>query len=89
MRNLSNNGVMVNTAVLHPNEVEVFYGDQNGRIRIWDLRNNAIREDLFDDAERIGIRTLCISKDASKLFAGNSAGICYIWNSNNGEEYIP
>lgn len=31
-----------------------------------------------------------ISSDASKLIAGNSAGICYIWTSaNQGEEFVP
>ena len=28
MRNFSNNGIMVNTAVLNPNQVEVIFGDQ-------------------------------------------------------------
>jgi G protein beta subunit-like protein len=37
MRNFNNNGVMVNCAVLHPNQVEIIFGDQSGRIRIWDL----------------------------------------------------
>ena len=34
------NGAMVNSAVLHPNQVDVYFGDQNGRIRIWDLTTN-------------------------------------------------
>jgi WD40 repeat protein len=80
MRNISNNGIMVNTGFLHPNGIEVYFGDQSGRIRIWDLRNNLIRE-LFDDPEDIAIRSLCISNNASKLIAGTSAGICYIWSS--------
>ena len=30
-----------------------------------------------------------MAHDASKLIAGNSAGICYIWSSQNGEEFTP
>ena len=88
MRNLSNNGIMVNAAVLNPNQVEVIFGDQSGRIRIWDLTTNTTRE-LFEDQEEIGIRSLCIANNSSKLVAGNSAGICYIWNSSNGEDFVP
>ena len=88
MRNLSNNGIMVNCAVLNPNQVEVVFGDQSGKIKIWDLTTNTTR-DLFEDQEEIGIRSLCIANNSSKLVAGNSAGICYIWNSQNGEDFQP
>lgn len=88
MRNFSNNGIMVNTAILHPNQVEIYFGDQSGRIWVWDLTTNSVKEH-FDDAENIGIRTLAITSDASKLVAGNSAGICYIWSSTNGDDFVP
>ena len=44
MRNFNNNGVMVNCAVLHPNQVEIIFGDQSGRIRVWDLTTNTTRD---------------------------------------------
>ena len=88
MRNCTNNGVMVNAAILHPNQVEVFFGDQSGRIRIWDLTTNSVR-DFFEDSENIGIRSLVMASDASKLVAGNSAGFCYIWSSTNGDDFTP
>ena len=44
MRNFDNGGVMVNCAVLHPNQVEIIFGDQSGRIRIWDLQTNTARD---------------------------------------------
>ena len=77
-------GAIINTAFLHPNQVEVFIGDQNGLIRIWDLAANNTR-DLLDDKESIGIRSLTISSDGSKLVAANSVGICFVWTSVNSE----
>ena len=77
-------GAIINTAFLHPNQVEVFIGDQNGIIRIWDLAANNTR-DLLDDKESIGIRSLTISSDGSKLVAANSVGICFVWTSVNSE----
>ena len=29
---------MVNCAVLHPNEIEIIFGDQNGDVKVWDLQ---------------------------------------------------
>ena len=46
-------------------------------------------KDLFDDTEDIGIRSLAISAKANKLVAGNSAGVVYIWTSEDGEEFVP
>ena len=37
-RQYDNGGVMINCAVLHPNEVEIIFGDQNGEIKVWDLQ---------------------------------------------------
>jgi target of rapamycin complex subunit LST8 len=33
----------LNSAVLHPNEIEIFTGDQNGCLKGWDLRTNTCR----------------------------------------------
>jgi WD40 repeat protein len=68
--------------------VDIIFGDQSGRIRIWNLNTNSVK-DLFDDTEDIGIRSLAISAKATKLVAGNSAGVCYIWTSEDGEEFVP
>mmetsp|Transcript_94730 Transcript_94730/g.130473 ORF Transcript_94730/g.130473 Transcript_94730/m.130473 type:complete len:128 (+) Transcript_94730:338-721(+) len=88
MRNFDNSGIMVNCAVLHPNQGEIIFGDQSGRVRIWDLTTNEAH-DLYDDCDDIAIRSIAISKNATKLVAGNAEGICYIWSSVNGEEFVP
>ena len=77
---------MVNCAVLHPNQVEIIFGDQSGRIRIWDLQTNTARD--LKDQDDVGIRSIVIASDASKLVAGNSQGDVYICSSANaGEDF--
>jgi target of rapamycin complex subunit LST8 len=88
MRNFNNDGVMVNAAVLHPNQGEIIFGDQSGRVRIWDLTEQVAKE-LYIDAEETPIRSLAISRDATKLVAGNNLGTCFIWESKNGENFLP
>ena len=88
MRNFDNNGVMINTAVLHPNQGDIYFGDQSGRVRIWDLTENSARE-LYSEDEEVPISSIAISKDAKRLVAGTSQGTCFIWRSDNGEDYEP
>ena len=45
-RQHENGGVMINCAVLHPNEIEIIFGDQNGDIKVWDLQLQKAR--LFE-----------------------------------------
>lgn len=89
MRNFDNNGVMVNAAVLHPNQGEIIFGDQSGRVRIWDLTENVPKE-LYVDSEEVPIRSLAISKNAKKLVAGNNQGTCFIWEaSEDSDQFVP
>ena len=88
MRNFDNNGVMVNCAVLHPNQGEIIFGDQKGRVRIWDLTENFAKE-LYNDDDETPIRSIAISKNAKRLVAGTNTGICFIWKSETGEDYEP
>jgi len=88
MRNFDNNGVMINSAVLHPNQGDIIFGDQSGRVRIWDLTENNARE-LYAEDDEVPISAVAISKDAKRLVAGTSNGTCFIWRSENGEDYEP
>jgi WD40 repeat protein len=66
--------------------VEIIFGDQSGRIRIWDLQTNTAKD--LKDQDDIGIRSLAIANDGSKLVAGNSSGDVYVCSSNNaGEDF--
>lgn len=75
---------MINCAVLHPNEVEIIFGDQNGEIKVWDLQVNAPNKAKSFwqlDMPNVSITSLEIAKDASKLIMGNSAGYFCFWES--------
>lgn len=39
----------INTVALHPNQIDLFSGDQCGRVIRWDLRANACREHLVGE----------------------------------------
>ena len=71
MRNFDNSGVMINCAVLHPNQGDIYFGDANGRVRIWDLTENGVRE-LYAEDDEVSISSIAISKDAKRLVAGTS-----------------
>ena len=88
MRNFENNGISVNCAVLHPNQGEIIFGDQSGRVRKWDLTKNSAKE-LYTDDDETPIRPVAISKNAKKLVAGTNNGICFIWASEDGENFEP
>ena len=89
MRNFDNNGVMINCATLHPNQAEIYFGDQSGRVRIWDLLENNVRE-LYAEENEIPISSIAISNNRKMLIAGTSMGSCFIWKSdNNGDDYEP
>ena len=53
MRSIENK-IAINTAALHPAQKEIFYGDEEGKVMIWDLVKNETRE-LLNDDEKIGI----------------------------------
>lgn len=76
---------MILCAVLHPNEVEIIFGDQNGEIKVWDLQLQKARSFLQVEMMMISITSLEISKDAKRLIAGNSAGIFYVWEADGSQ----
>ena len=57
-------------------------------MRIWDLTENNARE-LYAEDDEVPISAVAISKDARRLVAGTRDGTCFIWRSENGEDYDP
>lgn len=74
----------VNTVVLHPNQAELISGDQQGNIRVWDLTANACSRELVP-AGAVGVRSLSVSADATRLVAANNSGACFIWRLSHSE----
>lgn len=78
---------MINAAELHPCQTEIYFGDEDGKVMVWDLVKDEARE-LFIDDEKVGIRSVSVSKDGKRLVASNSIGQCFIWIHHEGD-FIP
>ena len=76
---------MINCAVLHPNEVEIIFGDQNGLIKVWDLQIQKVKQFWQMNVSSVSITALQISQDATKLIMGNSVGSFFFWESNGAK----
>lgn len=87
MRKLEHDSI-VNSAILHPNQSEIIFGDEEGKVKIWDLSKNESRE-LYEDPDEVGIRSLDMTKDGTKLAASNSAGGCFLWSTTEGDDFVP
>lgn len=63
---------------LHPNQVELIAGDNQGRVLVWDLVANRTRHTLIPE-EGVPVRSVAISPDAGVAVCANHEGTCYIW----------
>ncbi|KAL7742834.1 hypothetical protein ACLKA6_012258 [Drosophila palustris] len=74
----------VNAACLHPNQVEIAMGSQNGGVYLWDVKSEE-HEQLMPERDS-SIQDVAISPDGKYMAAANNKGNCYIWelsiNSN-------
>lgn len=73
---------MVETATLHPNQVEIISGEQSGRISIWDLRANDLVEQLIPENDA-AMRSVSLSANGKTLCATTNTGKVYIWGSKS------
>jgi target of rapamycin complex subunit LST8 len=87
-RDYDNRKVAINSAVLHPNQGEVIFGDQNGKVKVWDLTSDRITQEITPEAD-VGIRSVAISSDASLVTAGNSTGNVYVWKLDAASKFEP
>ncbi|ALC48296.1 Lst8 [Drosophila busckii] len=67
----------VNAACLHPNQVEIAMGSQNGGVYLWDVKSE-VHEQLLPEVDA-SIQDVAISPDGHYMAAGNNKGNCYIW----------
>ncbi|EDV91927.1 protein LST8 homolog [Drosophila grimshawi] len=67
----------VNAACLHPNQVEIAMGSQNGGVYLWDVKSE-LHEQLVPELEA-SIQDVAISPDGHYMAAANNKGNCYIW----------
>lgn len=74
----------VNCACLHPNQCELFIGDQSGSIYVWDLRNNH-NEQLTLDLD-VSVQHLDLDAAGQYLAAIDNKGMCYLFLLGNGND---
>jgi len=74
--------------VLHPNQVELFIGDQSGTIHQWDLRSDQHAKLIPEpDAD---FQHIDIDADGNRMAAINTKGNCYVWSlSDPDSEQAP
>lgn len=69
----------INAAKLHPNQVEIFTGDQNGQVSKWDLTANKCSWATVPDNDS-HIQSISISATGDLAAAGGSRGSCFAWD---------
>nr|BAN20635.1 vegetatible incompatibility protein HET-E-1, putative [Riptortus pedestris] len=74
----------VNCVCLHPNQSELFVGDQSGIIHLWDLKTDH-NEQLIPEAEA-SIQSVSIDPEGKLMAAVNNKGNCYIWALTSSDE---
>lgn len=77
----------VNCVCLHPNQGELFVGDQSGAIHIWDLKTDH-NEQLIPEPDA-SIQSISIDPEGTCMAAVNNKGNCYIWTLTGGRSEEP
>jgi G protein beta subunit-like protein len=73
----------VTCVCLHPNQVELFVGDQSGIIYRWDLKTDH-NEQLIPESDAM-ILDIAIDPLGTHMAAVNNKGRCYIWSLKSGK----
>ncbi|GBL99997.1 Target of rapamycin complex subunit lst8 [Araneus ventricosus] len=80
---LFNAGAPVNCVCLHPNQSELYIGDQNGAIYLWDLRlgdEQSSKKPFFKVSEpHVSIQYIHIDAEGTFMAAVDNKGNCYIF----------
>lgn len=89
--NAGSNGIFARTAInsvdLHPNQVELVAGDEQGKVIVWDLSANRVRRTLIPE-EGVPVRCVCVAPDAQVVVCANHEGTCYAWHLSD-DSYDP
>ncbi|XP_018027955.1 target of rapamycin complex subunit lst8 [Hyalella azteca] len=74
-------------ATLHPNQAQLFIGDQSGIIHIWDVKTKH-SEQLIPEVEA-SIQHLDVSSDGKMLAAVTNKGRAYVWRLDGSSTGAP
>eukprot|EP00929_Paragymnodinium_shiwhaense_P074977 TRINITY_DN38343_c0_g1_i2.p1 TRINITY_DN38343_c0_g1~~TRINITY_DN38343_c0_g1_i2.p1 ORF type:complete len:259 (-),score=33.65 TRINITY_DN38343_c0_g1_i2:2-778(-) len=75
----------IHSVELHPNQVELIAGDNQGKVMIWDLQANRIRQTLIPE-DGVPVRSVCVSPDGRVAVCANHEGTCYVWKMHDVDE---
>jgi G protein beta subunit-like protein len=81
-------GAQVMCAALHPNQAEVLTGDQDGKVKVWDLAEDK-QIHKMDTEGKIPIRDITVAFDASVIVAANNRGTCFMWSYEESGQWTP
>ncbi|MCL4132035.1 UNVERIFIED_CONTAM: hypothetical protein GTU68_000887, partial [Idotea baltica] len=79
----------VNCVALHPNQADLFVGDQAGVIHIWDVNSTNNEIDPLVPESGASIQHLAIDPKGVFLAAINNRGKVYIWRLKGGVDDAP
>lgn len=74
-------GSPCNCIALHPNQSEIVVGVQDGRLCVWDTRNNVISQEVVPEANE-PIQSVDIMADGSSIAVLCTHGKCFIYATN-------
>lgn len=74
----------VNCACLHPNQCELFVGEQSGNVHMWDLRTNQNQSVTLDvDAS---VQHLDVDPTGCYVAVVDNKGVCYLYSLTPGSD---
>ncbi len=65
--------------VLHPNQTEILFCNDNGEIVVWDLRNGKVNA-MYPSEQAGPIHSVSINTEGTLLAAANIAGSVVVWS---------
>lgn len=76
-----------NSIALHPNQSEMIVGLQDGRLCIWDTRNNIVSQEVIPEMNE-SIQSVDVSSDGTQIAVLQTHGKCYVYNTNMKDNKI-
>ncbi|BFU23326.1 WD domain, G-beta repeat containing protein [Entamoeba histolytica HM-1:IMSS-B] len=78
-------GSPCNCIALHPNQSEIIVGLQDGRLCVWDTRNNVISQEIIPELNQ-SIQSVDITADGLNVAVLATHGKCFIYSTNLTQE---
>ncbi|VDD76608.1 unnamed protein product [Mesocestoides corti] len=74
-----NSSSSINSMVLHPNQLEILFSNDNGEVYFWDLRNGQVNI-MCPDIRGGPVHSIAINAEGTSLAAANASGCIIVWS---------